>query len=133
MQPPRLRVRIGGLMALIAAMALGFASLRGASPSRVSVAFSLTICTLMGASLRAVLTRSTGARCWCSGFSLFGWGHLLLIGSRWRKEMPTDWWVGRFMDLAMAKNVPFPTRGASYTDAMHAANGEFWLAGTDLA
>jgi hypothetical protein len=98
----------------------------------VSVAVSLTICTLMGASLRAVLTRSTGVRCWCSGFSLFGWGHLLLVGSKWRKELPTDWLISQFMDLAMAKYEPFPTRGPSYTEAMHAANHEFWVAGMDL-
>jgi hypothetical protein len=103
MQSPRLRMRIGGSMVLIAAIALGFASLRGASSARVSVTFTLTICMLMGASLRAVLTRSTRMRCWCSGFSLFGWGHLLLVGSKWRKELPTDWLISQFMDLAMAK------------------------------
>jgi hypothetical protein len=120
-------------MALIAVVALGFSSLRAASPHWVNVVFALTVATLLVAAMRAILTPSPTARRWWSGFSLFGWAHLLLAGSQWWVTMPTQWLMHWSMESVAAEFLPFPTRGPGYTNAMHAANGEFYLAATSLA
>lgn len=129
---PGPRGRIGGLMALIVALAVGLAPLRGPSEARADCAFALTVAILIGASMRGVLARSPAVGRWWSGFGLFGWAHLLLIGSKWRERMPTDRLINRITDWAIADRMPFPTRGPGYTDAMHRANGEFMMAGATL-
>jgi hypothetical protein len=132
MQSARPRLGISGLMVLIAVLALAITSLRGATSAWVTVVFVMTTCTLIGISMRATLARSQGERLWCLGFALFGWAHLLLAGSQWRPEMPTDWLGLWFVESVMAAQFPFPTRGPGYTNVMHSANNEFWRAATKL-
>ncbi len=131
-QAPRRRMRISGMMVLVAVLALAITSLRGANSAWVTVVFGLTTCTLLGVSLRAALTDSESTRRWCIGFGLFGWAHLMLAGSQWRPEMPTDWLGLWFVESVMAAHFPFPTRGPGYTNAMHSSNNEFWRAATRL-
>jgi hypothetical protein len=89
---------------------------------------ALTIATLLTAGMRARFARTPGSRAWWFGFSLFGWAHLLLVGSGWRDQLPTTILTDRFVDWYTIHYAPYPTpmgREPWYTNAIHDANGRF--------
>lgn len=75
MKPPR--NSIAGLMAVVVLVAVGFAALKNPSEIWASCLFSLTVGLLLLA-LLGVAFGSGDRRMFWAGFSVFGWGYLIL-------------------------------------------------------
>ena len=71
------RLSILRLMAVVLLIAVGFAALRSPTELWASVIFTLAGFILLVAVIKAVGQEGSGRNFWL-GFSVFGWGHLLL-------------------------------------------------------
>jgi hypothetical protein len=76
---PRPRFSIAGLMGIVAMMGLGLAALRSPTETWAGGMLLLTCGVLALAVIGAIARRGT-RRMWWLGFSLFGWGYLILSG-----------------------------------------------------
>jgi hypothetical protein len=135
MQLPRVQFRLVVLMASIVFVGFGLAILRQPYQPWITMMLTLTIATLLTAALRAHFALTAESRAWWFGFSLFGWTHLILVASAWGEQLPTailsmwlvDWYTTYFG--------PYPTptgRGPWYTNAIHDANGLFFVGAMKL-
>jgi hypothetical protein len=94
-----IRFPIAGLMLAVLVVALGLAALRNASEVWAGVMFLFT-CAVLCLAIVGAICRDGPRRAWWLGFSLFGWGYLLL--SLWSTvSLPTmalldviAWWLG---------------------------------------
>jgi hypothetical protein len=129
MRTPRFQFKLVVVMGSIAFLAAGMAALKQPYQPAITILLTLTIATLLASSIRAPLAPSRKARAWWFGFSLFGWAHLLLVGSGWREWLPTTAAVDSLALWYMTHYGPYPTpngRGPWYTNAIHEANGLFY-------
>ncbi len=74
----KFRFTIGWLMILVLVLAIGLAALRNPSVMWVGTIFLATRVILALAVIGVVL-RKHAERAWWLGFSVFGWGYLMLI------------------------------------------------------
>ena len=82
-----LRFPIAGLMVAVLVVAVGLAALRDASENWAGITFLLT-CGILGLAVVGTICRGNGECAWWLGFSLFGWGYLVL--AFWSTlELPT--------------------------------------------
>jgi hypothetical protein len=82
-----IRFPIAGLMVTVLLAALGLAALRNATEFSAGVTF-LATCAVLCLAIVGVVCRGGNERVWWLGFTLFGWGYLLL--SRWSSiDLPT--------------------------------------------
>ncbi len=73
----KFRFSIGGLMAVVSVLAIGFAALKNANETWAGAMFLLT-CGVMGLAVVGVICRREAERAWWLGFALFGWGYMAL-------------------------------------------------------
>ena len=78
----RLRYSIAGMMVLVLAVSLGFASLRFPSEPMAGAVLLLTLGAFALAVLAAVYRRGERRAFWV-GFALFGWGYMALTAGAW--------------------------------------------------
>ncbi len=100
----RPRLTVAGLMFLVLAVAIGFASLRFASEAWAGVILLLTLGALSLAILGTVYRRGAG-RASSLGFALLGWGYMVLASGTWwdrdvdRPELITTMLLDRLRPL----------------------------------
>ncbi len=73
----KIRFSIGGLMAVVLVLAIGFAALKNANETWAGAMFLLT-CGILGLSVVGAVCRREAERAWWLGFALFGWGYMAL-------------------------------------------------------
>jgi hypothetical protein len=73
----KFRFSIGGLMVIVLAAAVGLASLKNASPAWAGAMLLLT-CGILALGVGGAIYREGAERVWWLGFSIFGWGYMLL-------------------------------------------------------
>src|SRR4051812_7063548 len=78
----RLRFSIAGLMALVLALSVAFASLRFASEPWAGVILLMTLGALSLAILGVVYRKGERRAAWL-GFALLGWGYMALASGTW--------------------------------------------------
>jgi len=88
---PRPRISIAALMAVVALIGLGFASLRNANAWWASAAFTTAVVANASATVGAVLRRDR-SRALCVGFAVFGWTAMLI----WLTTGPASPFQGGF-------------------------------------
>lgn len=81
----RFRVSIAGMMALVVALGLAFASLRFPSEAVAGAVLLATLGALAFAVL-AIVYRAAARRAFWLGFVLFGWGYMALAWESWRGQ-----------------------------------------------
>jgi hypothetical protein len=138
----RVQLSVTGSMTLVMALAVGFASLRYASPLWAGSVLLLTLAGLSLAILAAVYLKH-GARAYWAGFALLGWGYLILARGVWwspevgRPDLITTALLDRLYPLlaipdpldkkilaALDKQVPIPfTQSVALGDALHYVQG----------
>jgi hypothetical protein len=73
----RFRFSIGGLMLIVVAAAVGLAALKNASPTWAGAMLLLT-CAILALAIVGAIYRQGAERVWWLGFSIFGWGYMVL-------------------------------------------------------
>ena len=86
----RFRFTIGGIMAVVSVLAVGFAALKNADETWAGAMFLLT-CSMLGLAVVGAICRQGAERAWWLGFALFGWGYMALAfwPSESLPELPT--------------------------------------------
>jgi hypothetical protein len=132
---PRFQFKLVVMMGSIAFLAAGMAALKQPYQPAISILLCLTIATLLASAVRAAVAPTRNSRSWWFGLSLFGWAHLLLVGSGWRAWLPTTALLNELANWYTIYYGPFPTpngRGPWYTNAIHDANGQFYRGAFEL-
>ena len=113
----RFRFSLASLMSSVLLIAVACAALRYASELWASVAFTLTVGLLFGATL-CVVFRGGDARAFCLGFALFGWGYLFIAFGPWFRgkssPQPPDLLTSKLLAYAhpeLSKTVTLPGNG----------------------
>lgn len=88
---------VGGLMAVVAFVALGFAALRGATALWACLAIVIALAAHCAAAVGAALRRGDERAPWL-GFAAFGWAYFLLCLGPWRGDYGLG--PGRFLGFA---------------------------------
>ncbi len=107
----RPRRSVAGLMFLVLAVSMGFASLRFASEAWAGVIFLLTLGALSLAILATVYRRGAGRASWL-GCALLGWGYMVLASGSWwdldanRPELITTMLLDRMRPLLQPDGDP---------------------------
>ena len=136
MQPKRLQFRIKHAVALVAFLALSIEAAVHASELCVQLVYAITVTMLLAAAILSQFTPNDHTRAWWFGFALFGWVHLVSLGTNWRHQAPTGAIAENLAELLTVHCGPYPTphgRGPWYTNGMHEANQSFAVRALKLA
>jgi hypothetical protein len=115
----KFRFSIGGLMAVVLVLAIGFAALRNASQTWAGLMFLLT-CGVLGLAVVGAVCRREAERAWWLGFAVFGWGYMILAfwPSESLPELPTQ----ALLDVLRSIFLATP-QGQGFVPAMAGAFG----------
>lgn len=85
----KIRFTIGGLMAVVLVLAIGFAALRNANETWSGV-MTLATYGALGVAILGIVFRKGAQRAWWLGFFVFGWGFLCVAPhlSSWSTRRP---------------------------------------------